>query len=174
MKEQKRSSALIRATLFVRDLARATTFYQALGLSEVYFEGTLDDPSASAILGFARHHPYRVRIVKRPGPNYGMIGLFELPAELSASSLPSAEGPARLGEVALVFYVRALDDTLVRLRAQGALWSPEPQLFRMQHRAQAEVCLRDCDGVLINLVETDPDEQERTSSEMAAAEAGRR
>lgn len=174
MSQQKQSSALIRATLFVRDLERATAFYQALGLSEVYFEGTLDDPSACAILGLIRYHPYRVRIVKRLGPNYGMIGLFELPAEVCASSLPLADGPARLGEVALVFYVRDLDDTLTRLRARGALWSQKPQLFRMQHRAQAEVCLRDCDGVLINLVETDPDEQERSISEMVAAKVGLR
>ena len=42
-------SALIRATLFVRDLERSTAFYGAMGLTEVYYEGLLEDPSASAL-----------------------------------------------------------------------------------------------------------------------------
>jgi catechol 2,3-dioxygenase-like lactoylglutathione lyase family enzyme len=160
-------SALIRATLFVRDLDRATTFYAALGLKEIYYEGVLTDPSASAIIGYAEPLPLSVRIVKRPGPNYGMIGLFMIDPGLGPQSLPLAAGPARIGEVALIFYVKSMDETLGALRASGATWSPEPQVFRMAHRAQAEVCLRDCDGVLINLVETDPEEQNRTTREGA-------
>lgn len=170
MFEPLRSSALIRATIFVRDLERATAFYHALGLTDVYFEGKLDDPSASEIIGFSEHHPYFVRIVKRPGPNYGMIGLFQLPAEMRADAIPHGQGAARHGEVALVFYVGSMSASLAALRAAGATWSPEPQIFRLKHRRQQEVCLRDCDGVLLNLVETDPAEQERTTSEMAAAE----
>jgi hypothetical protein len=51
------------------------------------------------------------------------------------------------------------------LRAAGATWSPEPQMFTLPHRSQMEVCLRDCDGVLLNLVETDPADQELTKPE---------
>ena len=94
-----------------------------------------------------------------------MIGLFQLAPDHAAETVPTAPGPARIGEVALVFYVRSMPETLKALRAAGALWSPEPQTFVMAHRAQAEVCLRDCDGVLINLVETDPAEQSYTESE---------
>lgn len=155
-----RVSALIRGTIFVRDLDRATGFYRALGFDETYYEGVLDDPSASSIIGFAVHRPYRVRIIKRGGPNFGMIGLFQLDPGHGADELPRARGPARIGEVALVFYVRSMEGTLTALRAAGATWSPEPETFRMAHRAQAEVCLRDPDGVLLNLVETDPAEQE--------------
>jgi len=67
--------------------------------------------------------------------------------------------------VCLVFYVSDMTRTLAALRAAGASWSPEPQLFVMAHRSQAEVCLRDPDGILINLVETDPAEQDRTARE---------
>ncbi|MBB5687718.1 VOC family protein [Sphingobium boeckii] len=160
-------SALIRGSIIVRDLEKATTFYRALGLSETYFEGVLDDPSATSLLGFEEHHPFSIRILKRPGPNYGMVGLFELDAAQAAESLPPAAGPARIGEVALVFYVRSMDEALTALREAGATWSPEPQIFRMEHRAQPEVCLRDPDGVLINLVENDPAEQERTRPELS-------
>jgi hypothetical protein len=38
-------------------------------------------------------------------------------------------------------------------------------MFRMPHREQPEVCLRDCDGVLLNLVENDPAEQELRTRE---------
>ncbi|MDE1150814.1 MAG: VOC family protein [Azospirillaceae bacterium] len=159
-------SSLIRATLFVRDLDRATAFYRALGLSETYYEGVLDDPSANAIIGYDRPGPLSVRIIKRPGPNFGMIGLFKMDDALGAEVVPMATGPARVGEVAIIFYVRSMADTLGALRAAGATWSPEPAIFRMAHRQQAEVCLRDCDGVLINLVETDPAQQERTRPEL--------
>lgn len=159
-------SALIRSTIFVRDLDRATAFYRALGLTETYFEGTLQHPSATSILGFSDHRPFRIHIVKRPGPNYGMVGLFEMDPAQTTDALPSATGPARFGEVALVFYVTDIHATLKALRAAGATWSPEPESFVMEHRAQLECCLRDCDGVLMNLVETDPAQQERTRPEL--------
>lgn len=162
-------SSLIRASILTRDIERATAFYRALGLGETYYEGLLDDPSASFVLGLTEHRPYHVRILKRPGPNFGMVGLFQLDAGHGAEVLPIATGPARIGEVALIFYVPSMADTLAALRAAGAVWSPEPILFVMGHRAQAEVCLRDCDGVLLNLVETDPAQQERTRPEMEYA-----
>lgn len=163
------ASALIRASILTRDLGKATSFYRALGLSETYYEGLLDNPSASSVLGLAEHRPYFVRIVKRPGPNFGMIGLFELDPGHGADHVPLATGPARIGEVALVFYVASMATTLAALRAAGALWSPEPELFVMAHRSQAEVCLRDCDGILLNLVETDPAQQDRTRPELEYA-----
>ena len=164
-------SALIRGTIFVRDLERAARFYAALGFTEVYYEGVLTDPSASRIIGFAEHGPLSIRIVKSGGPNYGMIGLFKIDEALMPDSVPPATGPARIGEVALVFYVRSMDTALAALRAAGATWSPEPEMFRMPHREQPEVCLRDPDGVLLNLVENDPAEQELTGREGAAAPA---
>ena len=160
-------SALIRASIFVRDLDKATAFYRALGLSETYYEGVLDDPSACSIIGFAEAGPLEIRIVKRSGPNYGMIGLFKLPATLAPQCIPPASGPARIGEVALVFYVVSMAQTLAALRAADASWSPEPQIFRMEHRQQAEVCLRDVDGILLNLVESDPAQQERSGPELS-------
>jgi hypothetical protein len=127
----------------------------------------LDDPSASTISGFEEHGPLAVRIVKSGGPNFGMIGLFKIDDSLSPELTPIAAGPARIGEVALVFYVASMDRTLTALRAAGATWSPEPEIFRMPHREQAEVCLRDPDGVLLNLVENDPAEQDLTAREGA-------
>jgi catechol 2,3-dioxygenase-like lactoylglutathione lyase family enzyme len=160
------SSALIRATIFVRDLDKATAFYRAIGLTETYFEGDLAHPSATAILGFDDPRPFQIRIVKRPGPNFGMVGLFKLAEGTTDEVIAPARGPARIGEVALVFYVTDIKATMRQLRDLGATWAPEPQVFAMGHRAQLEVCLRDCDGVFVNLVETDPAQQERTRPEL--------
>jgi catechol 2,3-dioxygenase-like lactoylglutathione lyase family enzyme len=122
-----------------------------------------------AVLGFATSQPIAICILKRQGPNFGMIGLFELDKATPADMVPAATGPARIREVALIFYVRSMADALATARAHGATWVPEPQLFRMGHRAQLEVCIRDPDGVLINLVETDPAEQHRTGAELSYA-----
>jgi len=162
---ERQVSSLIRGSIFVRDLARSTAFYAALGFTEIYYEGILTDPSASTILGFADHGPLTVRILKSGGPNFGMIGLFLIDPALTPDVLPAASGPARIGEVALVFYVRSMDKALSALRAAGATWSPEPEIFRMPHREQPEVCLRDPDGVFLNLVETDPADQESSARE---------
>ncbi len=116
-------SALIRATLFVRDLDRATHFYRRLGLSETYYEGVLEHPSACSIIGFDQCAPLAIRILKRPGPNYGMIGLFRMDDSLNAQAVPLASGPARIGEVALIFYVPELRDRLALLKDAGALWA---------------------------------------------------
>ncbi|WP_397416639.1 VOC family protein [Phenylobacterium sp.] len=155
-------SSLIRSALFVSDLKRSTAFYAALGLTEVYFEGELDAASTSAALKTPSDAVCRCRIVKPPGrPNTGMVGLFQLDPPLSA--IPSPEGPPRMGEVALVFYAQPIAEVVDAARAAGATWSPDPTLFVMPHRQQLEVCLRDPDGVLINLIDRPPAEQDRTA-----------
>lgn len=159
-------SALIRATIFVRDLQRACDFYRALGLQERYYEGVLAHPSASAVLGFKHHHPYPIKILKVAGPNFGMLGLFELSAEHQAEQTSVATGPARIGEVALVFYVSSFDTLLPKLKTLGAGWMPEPELFEMGHISQREICIRDIDGTLLNLVERNPKLQHLVGPEM--------
>jgi catechol 2,3-dioxygenase-like lactoylglutathione lyase family enzyme len=160
-------SALVRATIFVQHLDRAATFYNALGLNEVYFEGTLEDASACSLLGLEIIRPFDIKILKRPGPNFGMVGLFALPDDCKAERLPTPCGPVRVGEVALIFYVADLTRTLLDLGNAGATWMRDPEMFVLPHRAQREVCVRDCDGVLLNLVETDPDQQFRELPELS-------
>jgi len=46
----------------------------------------------------------------------------------------------------------------------GAIRPPDPITFTMPHRSQLEVCPRDPDGVLINLIDRDQAEQFRTST----------
>lgn len=158
-------SSLVRAALMVSDLARATAFYRALGLTEVYFEGDLDGPSSAATLHIPESSQVRCRILKRPDTaNFGMLGLFEvsnppLPPMPAATSLTP-----RAGEAVVVFYVPDIDRAIAAARSAQASMTTEPTLFRMPHRSQREVTLRDPDGVLVNLIEREPDEQFRTVS----------
>lgn len=156
-------SSLIRAAVFVADLDRSTRFYRALGFDAVYYEGELDAASANAALAVPDSTRTRCRILKKDGgPNFGMVGLFELTGP-APEPLPRPAGPPRLGEIALVLYAMPIDDAVIAAREAGATWSPDPTLFVMPHRQQKEVCLRDPDGVLINLIERDPAEQHATS-----------
>ncbi|TXS92039.1 hypothetical protein FV139_15040 [Parahaliea maris] len=156
-------SSLIRATIFVRNLEKATAFYRALGFEETYLDMVLDHPSASQVIGLPQHHPYPARILKQPGPNFGMLGLFELSPAQGAAEVDRGDGAARIGEVALVFYVRSLERTLPLLERAGARWMPDPQTFQMGDFSVRETCVRDCDGTLLSLIERPPEDQLRTT-----------
>lgn len=157
-------SALIRTTLFVRNRQQAKAFYVALGFSELYFEGVLEHPSASLVLGFTEISPYPVSILKVPGPNMGMLGLFELPD--SAAAQPPKTGAVQTGEAAQIFYVADFDSVLPQLRAAGASWLPEPVTFELGQFKHREICLRDPDGFLVNLIERNPADQHICGPEM--------
>lgn len=162
--ESPELSALIRSTLFVRDRKRAKAFYAALGFSQMYFEGVLSHPSACAVLGLPRTKPYSVSILKVPGPNIGMLGLFALPD--NAETLPIKTGAAAIGESAQIFYVTDFDETLPKLRDAGATWLPDPITFTLGKFTHREVCLRDTDGFLVNLIERPPQDQHLCGAEL--------
>jgi len=147
-------SALVRAALFVTDLSRARAFYGALGLTGVYFEGELSGADSAGVLRLDPGATTRCVILKpEGGMNQGMVGLFEVSGP-APDPLPPRDGlgPGR-GEVALVFYVSDLASSLAAAEAHGGRRLSDPVFFQMPHRSQNEVCLRDPDGVLINLVE---------------------
>ena len=157
-------SALIRSAVFCSDLDRSTAFYRALGLDAVYYEGDLDPESSKGALQVPAGSTLRCRILKRgaDAANFGMVGLFELTP--LPQPLPTPAGPPRLGETALVVFAQPFMEVLTAAREAGATWSPDPITFTMPHRSQLEVCLRDPDGVLINLIDRDQAEQFRTSA----------
>ena len=164
-------SALVRSSLFVSDLDRSRHFYQSIGLKNVYYEGGLDSASLSAALHVPEGTVCRCCILRaEASPNFGMIGLFEL-TDPAPAIIHHPAGAPRIGEIALVFYTRDLECALSSARDTGASWLADPITFTMPHRSQREVCLRDPDGVLINLVERDPAEvrDTRPALEIAAS-----
>ena len=161
---QHTSSSLIRGAIFVRDLDRATRFYQALGFDEIYHEEIMDSDSAAGVMSLPPGSSCRARILKPHGrPGFGMVGLFEI-SNPAPKALPDGAQSPRVGEVALVFYLKDLDATLNTARQHGATWIGTPIVFNAGHRTQREVCLRDPDGVLLNFLERDPAEQDLTTT----------
>lgn len=148
-------SPLVRAALFVSDLSRSTQFYTALGLTEIYYEGELDQTTTNRVLHTPETTITRCRILKKPGaPNFGMVGLFELTDP--APPPVTRTGPGlHVGEATLVFYCDSLDQTLEDCRKLGATLVLNPEVLVMPHRpeGQRETLVRDPDGVLINLIE---------------------
>jgi catechol 2,3-dioxygenase-like lactoylglutathione lyase family enzyme len=153
---------MVRAALLVADLERSRTFYtDLLGLPEVFFEGELSQGNTHVLLGVPASTRVRAVILKAPGPAYGMVGLFEL-AEPIPPSVTRQSSAAHVGDVTLVFYCDDLDPVHERLRRGGhTIVSPPVNLVIGDFVKQREMIFRDPDGVLINLIEWDPDQMQR-------------
>ncbi len=141
------ASPLVRAALMVRNLQRSRAFYaEVLGLTQAYFEGDMGGSTANAIVGIPMNAPLRAVILKAPGVDYGMVGLFELPADTPA--VTPRQGGLALGEAVLVFYCDDVDRAVAAaMRLGGSLATPMHDL-----NGRRELALRDPDGVALNLI----------------------
>jgi catechol 2,3-dioxygenase-like lactoylglutathione lyase family enzyme len=142
------TSPLIRAALMVRSLERSRAFYAAVvGLTQEYFVGDMQGSTAAAIIGVTESANIRAAILKAPGVDYGMVGLFEMPADTPA--ITPREGGLALGEAVLVFYTEDMDRALAAMAEHGGRLATPLQVLN----SRREVALRDPDGVAINLIE---------------------
>lgn len=150
-----RTSALVRAALFVSDLDRSTAFYRdVLGLPVTYFEGELAHEAVPKLLGIPEDARVRARIVQAEGPPFGMVGLFEVTPPPPAVA-KRADG-VNVGEAVLVFYAANLDPIVERLKAGGHhILCPPTFLQVTPTRGQREMTCADPDGFLVNLIERD-------------------
>ncbi len=162
MNDTPQVSRLVRTALFVSDLDRSSRFYkQGLGYHEVYSAGDLTHEVAHALLGVPVDSAIRYEIVKAEGPNFGMIGMFEV--KPSPPPVSRRKASANVGEGCLVMLttdIRAVRDRLVdlggeivcepqRLVVRGTL----PGNVQMTGPGNLEMTCRDPDGMLINLIE---------------------
>jgi len=149
-------SPLIRAALIVRDADKAAEFYERVfGFEQVYYEGTLDTPSAARVVGAPKGTVLKCKIIRGEGPNFGMIGFFEMVPD-NSTAVPQAGG-IRTGEVGLVFYCKDIGEVMNSAIALGASPLCLPTPFEMPHETQLEGSFRDPNGIYVNLVERDPE-----------------
>ena len=132
----------------IRNLERSRAFYGAVvGLTQEYFVGDMGCSTAAAIVGIPASAHLRAVILKAPGVDYGMLGLFELPP--STPSIVPREGGLALGEAVMVFYVEDLFRALQAAKAHGGRIATPAQTLN----GRLEVALRDPDGLALNLIE---------------------
>lgn len=156
-------SQSVRTAIITADLELGRAFYeQVLGLTEVYWQGELNDPTVWHLLGTPQGSKCRAVILKAPDqPAFGMVGLFEL-SQPSPPSLPAKGKQACVGEGVIVFYCSDLDHVVNHAERLGGQITAAPvNLVHEGRTKQREMCLRDPDGHLINLIEWDPDDNAR-------------
>ena len=166
MNDTPQVSRLVRTALFVADLDRSSRFYkQGLGYHEVYSSGELTHKVAHALLGVPEDSAIRYEIVKAEGPNFGMIGMFEV--KPSPPPVSRRTGGVNVGEGCLVLLttdIRAVRDRLVDMGAE-IVCEPQRLVVRgtlpggaeMTGPGSLEMTCRDPDGMLINLIERPSD-----------------
>lgn len=158
-------SPMVRTALFVSDLERSTAFYKDIfELEDVYAEGGLTHATATKLLGMPPETGIRYRILRSAGLNKGMVGLFEL-KNPEPPAMSKNMDKCNVGEACLVFYCANLDVVHDRLIAGGhtVLYPPthlkvdiEGGAIQSADRGQREMTFRDPDGVMVNLIERDP------------------
>ncbi|MEM7708534.1 MAG: VOC family protein [Pseudomonadota bacterium] len=156
-------SQMVRTAILTANLDRSRTFYeQVLGMTDVYWQGHLNDPTVWHLLGTADNAQCRAVILKPPGqPDFGMVGLFEVSGP-GPSALPEASNEIRVGEGVCVFYCSDLEYVVDRTETFGGRVVAAPiNLVHEGRTKQREMCLRDPDGHAINLIEWDPAEVRR-------------
>lgn len=158
MSDLLKLSSLVRSALMVSDIKRSTVFYgDVLGLTDVYWEGTLSGTSLERLLSVPEGTICNARILKATPEAMGMVGLFEI-SNPAPPRVQKSREPAHIGEAFLVFYASDLDVVTKRLEAGGydVLCPPIP----LEHDGkvkQREMACADPDGFKINLIEWDPD-----------------
>lgn len=149
-------SQMVRAAVIVEDLNRSVDFYEnILGLREVYFEGELNHPAGAKLLAMPEATSIRAKILKAPGPAFGMIGLFEL-TNPEPPHVKRNNETSNIGEACQVYYCDDLDEIYDKLVQGGHTVVCPPTFLKVGNRTgQREMVFRDPDGAMINLIEWD-------------------
>lgn len=155
-------SPLVRVSLMVSDLDRSRRFYgELLGFTEEFASGVTRDAASTSLLSQPAGSLCRFAILKRPGPAFGMVSLFEA-SEPALPARPPSQPAVYVGDVFLTFYLRDLDPFVAQLEAAGGRLLVPPTVLVTNYRTHRQLVASDPDGVRINLMERDPSEAWRT------------
>lgn len=154
-------SPLIRAAVFVADLEKSLAFYKdILNLEQVFFSGDLEGPVVSDLLGMPGTSYTRAIILKQPGPNFGMVGLFEVTRPAPPPVGKAHEG-CHVGEICMVFHCSDLREVCEKLARHDATLISAPQRLKIDGlpgEGYREMTFSGPDGEMLNLIERDPAE----------------
>lgn len=152
---------LRRAAVFVRDLDRSLGLYRdAMGLVPWKTERADQHAVLFRLLGLAPAS-LRFSILHAPvdgqASENGMVGLFEVSNPMPGV-LRRPDHAVRIGEVALVFTTRLIDEIAGRIATLGLPVICPPTRFDSPGGGLArEMTFRDYDGALVNLIQRSQD-----------------
>ncbi|MDX2224648.1 MAG: VOC family protein [Rhodospirillaceae bacterium] len=154
-----RVGTMVRTAVIVSNLDRSVAFYRdILGLTGTYAEGVLDHPAGAALIGMPAGTRLRYKIVKADGPNRGMVGLFEATGPAPPAMTKRRDGVS-VGEGIMVFYCDDVHAVHDKLKAGGhTVVCPPLHLQVTTTKGQPEMVFADPDGMLINLIQRDPED----------------
>jgi short-subunit dehydrogenase/catechol 2,3-dioxygenase-like lactoylglutathione lyase family enzyme len=157
---------LSQIALSVSDLRRSQRWYRdVLGLEPGGGTNLFAGPLSSMVQGVPRAASTCWWLVDRQ--DLFQVELFEFRSPL-VRELPRDWRPCDIGYTAVAFWVDDLDAALARAREQGG----EPLTEPHGEPGERRVCLRDPDGVLVELMEDDPrsdEPRERPRPDIGAA-----
>jgi short-subunit dehydrogenase/catechol 2,3-dioxygenase-like lactoylglutathione lyase family enzyme len=141
---------LSQIALSVSDLRRTQRWYrEALGLEPAGGTNLFAGPLASMVQGIPRSASTCWWLVDRQ--DFFQVELFEFRSPL-VREMPAGWRPCDIGYTTMAFWVDDLDAAIDRAHQAGS----EPLSDPIGEPGSRRVCLRDPDGVLVELMEDDP------------------
>ena len=152
-------SAIRRTTITTDNLAESLRFWQdGLGMS-TWYEGRIDDPVMTRLLGVQEGTVVNMVILKSSGPNdadseFGMIGLMEIVGERIPKKPESPTRLPLLGETVTLFETHRIGELCKRLRNMGFADIGDPVKIAVPDRdCVYEMAVRDPNGARITFVQ---------------------
>lgn len=145
-----------RTTVVVSNLARSLAFYRDLLGMDVYFEGDIGNPGASAVTALDCDG-IRMVVLNVGGAEHGMVGLMEIRGARPALAATQWDARLRTGEAILVIPTENMRLLHQRLVDAGARVVAPPVRIEVPGRPEVhEMMVRDPDGLVVNLTQRGP------------------
>ncbi len=145
-----------RTTIIVRDLQKSVAFYRDLLGMDVFYEGHIGNPGASALMGMEISGLNMV-VLNVDGAETGMIGLMELCDADPPLEETSWSAQVKAGETILVIPTENMKALHQRMADQGYTVATPPTKMEVPNRPEIhEMMARDPDGVIVNLTQRGP------------------
>ena len=154
-------SPILRTGINCRELEKSVRFYgDLLGFREIYSIGEAQSDLVTSMQNLPAGSSVKFVYLKQPGPNFGMIGLYEFAP--APPALVRRPGTACNGDVTMFVYHSRFDWLLENLAAYGGKVLRETAVMSTPKMAWRQVMIADPDNIRIGVLERDPNDAYKT------------
>jgi catechol 2,3-dioxygenase-like lactoylglutathione lyase family enzyme len=145
-----------RTTVVVSNMERSLAFYRDLLGMDVYYQGEIGNPGASAVTA-VDCESIRMVVLNVGGAELGMVGLMEIRGARPALAATQWDTRLKTGEAILVIPTENMKLLHQRLLEAGACVVAPPVRIEVPGRPEVhEMMVRDPDGLVVNLTQRGP------------------